>query len=104
MTDIKDQYIETTNLYWEMLWKAQRIEDKKLVHLIRRRLLEVKSQPHQAPLPCQIIPFPASAAIPAPLPRESVFSFWPKYPLTGTISFLAAYFMIIAVNLIAGVA
>jgi len=104
MTDARDQYIETTNLYWEMLWKAQRIEDKKLVHLIRRRLLDIKNQPHPAPLACQIIPFPASVAVAAPLARKSSFSFWPKYPLTGTLSFLAAYFMIIAVNLIAGVA
>jgi hypothetical protein len=38
MTDIKDQYIETTNLYWEMLWKAQKIEDKKLMALLHQRL------------------------------------------------------------------
>lgn len=103
MTDTTDQYIETTNLYWEMLWKAQRIEDKKLVHLIRRRLSDLTSQPHPAPLSCQIIPFPAPVPAATPLARKSPFSFWPKYPLTGALSFLAAYFMIIAVHLIAGV-
>ncbi len=103
MTDTKDQYIETTNLYWEMLWKAQRIEDRKLVHLIRRRLQDIKSRP--CPEPCRIIPFPVPASIvAAPLLYESAFSFWPKYPLTGPLSFVAAYFMIIAANLIAGVA
>lgn len=104
MTDTKDQYIETTNLYWEMLWKAQRVEDKKLVRLIRRRLLTPKRQPCHDPGPCRIIPFPAPVAVAVPLPKETAFSFWPKYPLTGTLSFLAAYFMLIAVNLIAGVA
>ena len=99
MTDIRDQYVETTNLYWEMLWKAQRIEDKKLVHLIRNRLAELKSQPHHSPSVCQIIPFPAPAV--TPMPQGSGFSFWPQYPLTGTLSFLASYFMIILANVIA---
>jgi hypothetical protein len=104
MTDTKDQYIETTNLYWEMLWKAQRIEDKKLVELIRRRLAEPKGRPFRNASPCRVIPFHEPAAAVAPLPCEATFSFWPKYPLTGTLSFLGAYFMLIAVNLIAGVA
>ena len=99
MPDIRDQYIETTNLYWEMLWKAQRMEDKKLVQLIRRRIKEMARQAAHQPCACRIIPFPAVPAPAMPQPRLAAFSFWPKYPLIGTLAFLAAYFMLILANL-----
>jgi hypothetical protein len=93
MADIKDQYVETTDLYLEMLWQAQRVEDRKLVSLLHQRLLHLTSAQHPNPVPCRIIPFPVLRAM-APA-TVSDPAFWPVRPATSVLAYLASYCLLI---------
>jgi hypothetical protein len=90
MISDKDQYIETTNLYWEMLWKAQKVEDKNLVALIRKRLTELPVKKQTMVASCLIIPFPLPQR-PVPQLQDTAHLFWPTQPLPSTLSFIAGY-------------
>ena len=100
MTDADNQYVETTNLYWEMLWKAQKVEDKKLVYMIRRKLLALSVQHKSSGSVCQFISFPALPC-PAPLPRETLAGFWPSQPLPAILAFIAGYCFLLASSIFA---
>ena len=89
MTDLKDQYIETTDLYLEMLWQAQRVEDRKLIGMLHQRLMNLTAPQKSAAMMCRIIPFPVRRPQ-APL-ADTVPAFWPARPVTGTLAWLATY-------------
>jgi hypothetical protein len=58
----------TTDLYLEMLRRAQRVEDKKLIRLIYKRISERTMQLDPRNYPTGVIPFPLSyAAIDEPI-------------------------------------
>jgi hypothetical protein len=90
MATEKDQYIETTNLYWEMLWKAQKVEDKNLVALIRKRLSALPVKKQTLTVSCRIIPFPLQSR-PLPQMQDTGHLFWPTQPLASALSFMAGY-------------
>jgi hypothetical protein len=69
------EYNETTDLYLEILREAQKIEDKKLIMMIRDRLANYGWNSFSTPEGCEIIPFPCKFTPPAQ-PMES--RFWPK--------------------------
>jgi hypothetical protein len=85
---IDESYSETKDLYLELLWQAQRVEDQKLVALIKERLRR-RIDPVGAAEPCgNVIPFPAIAAGTisspvlmkmTPLPSDEP-SMWPRRP------------------------
>ena len=81
---VDDGYSETKDLNLEILWQAQRVEDQKLVGLIRERLSR-GGENFAPPKRCgQIIPFPLLAAGAVPLaglslpPEEPTL--WPRRP------------------------
>ncbi len=93
MADIKDQYVETTDLYLEMLWQAQRVEDRKLVGLLHQRLLNLTSTKQTNPVACRIIPFPAlRTTVPA---AAAAPAFWPVRPATSVLAYLASYCLLL---------
>ena len=53
-----DQYIETRNLYWELLQAAQKQEDHQLVQLIRAQLLKGAVSSSIRTGECQMIDYP----------------------------------------------
>ena len=58
MPERVETFCQTTDLYLEMLREAQRVEDKKLVQLIRRRLKHMGRSPKFTSAGCEIICFP----------------------------------------------
>jgi hypothetical protein len=102
MTDFKDQYVETTDLYLEMLWQAQRVEDRKLVGLLHQRLLRLTVSSPCKPVVCRIIPFPAQ---PGKTPcLDTASGFWPANPATNTLAYLASYCLLIFTGWLANLA
>jgi len=99
MTDIKNQYIETTNLYWEMLWKAQKIEDRKLVAMLHLRLQDLAGKNLSSPAMARIIAFPVPQAQ-APSPR-TVPVFWPSQPATNVLAYVATYCILMVAGVLA---
>lgn len=83
---IDESYSETKDLYLELLWQAQRVEDQKLITLIKARLKRGIDHVGAAE-PCgNVIPFPAlaSGSLPAPAPVMPLTpeepSMWPRRP------------------------
>lgn len=93
---VDETYTETKDLYLEILWQAQRVEDQKLVALIKERLARGTGNNGSA-VEChgQIIPFPALATGPLaveglPLAVEEP-SLWPRRPALQGVSLFSAY-------------
>lgn len=63
MPEIMEGFNETNDLYQEMLMSAQRMEDKKLVRLIKQRLECIEASPTGAARKCKVIMFPRRLAI-----------------------------------------
>ena len=93
---VDETYTETKDLYLEILWQAQRVEDQRLVALIKERLRCVAGSKAAAVENCaQIIPFPAlatgSLAVEGlPLAFEEP-SLWPRRPTFQGVSIFSAY-------------
>lgn len=88
-------FCQTTDLYLEMLREAQRVEDKKLIQLIRRRLKHAAHPPVQTSTGCEIICFPRHAYMPMPTAIKDL-PFWPRFGY-GQVAVLAAiYFLLIS--------
>ena len=89
-----DNFSDSRDIYLELLLEAQKIEDRKLVKLIRSRLREFSQMGSVTEYGCQIIPYPgvcmATAAQPAPPLHESA-PFWPRFSLRHIIWSLSGY-------------
>jgi hypothetical protein len=92
---LDESYSETKDLYLELLWQAQRVEDQKLVALIKERLRR-RSDPVGVAQPCgNVIPFPVltTGTVPAPVlsitPDEP--SMWPRRPGLQGLCLFGAY-------------
>lgn len=101
MAHIDDSYSETKDLYLEILWHAQRVEDQKLIALIKERLRR-KAESLSVSEPCgQIIPFPILATGAVPMPGNSMpseeSSLWPRRPALQGISLFSAYCAVVLV-------
>ncbi len=77
------EYVETTDLYLQILWEAQKVEDKKLVKMMRKRLMQ--NTPHILPagFECEVIPFPGSIMPPVPASEDP--QIWPQNPVFQTL-------------------
>ncbi|MDJ0783939.1 MAG: hypothetical protein QNJ22_18355 [Desulfosarcinaceae bacterium] len=101
MAPIDEAYTETTDIYLEILWQAQRVEDQKLVAMIKERLSRSAVKLHSVE-PCgNIIPFPAlaSSGLPVealPLSQEEP-TLWPRRPGLQGLSLFSAYCAMILV-------
>ena len=92
---IDESYSETKDLYLELLWQAQRVEDQKLVALIKERLKR-RIEPIGVVESCgNVIPFPllATGGLPAPgLPiTMDEPSMWPRRPVLQGLYLFGAY-------------
>jgi hypothetical protein len=98
-TPVDETYIETKDIYLEILWQAQRVEDQKLVALIKNRLVQGVDRV-SSPEPCgKIIPFPVLAtgylATPG-LPRgQEEPTLWPRRPALQGVSLFSAYCVVV---------
>ena len=95
MSERVEPFCQTTDLYLEMLREAQRVEDKKLVQLIRRRLKHGSRAPLRTASGCEIIVFPRPAYTPIPAPIEDR-PFWPRFGLGQIAVFAAIYGLLIS--------
>ncbi len=62
MPEPMEEFNETTDLYLEILMEAQRMEDKKLIHLVKQRLETMAPAPPPTRGGCKIIMFPRRVA------------------------------------------
>ena len=90
-----ETFCQTTDLYLEMLREAQRVEDKKLVRLIRRRLKHMSRPPKFTSTGCEVICFPRSIYSPMPAPIEDR-PFWPRFGFGQILVFAVAYGLLIS--------
>lgn len=90
-------YTVTKDLYLEILWQAQRVEDQKLVALIKQRLTRSAEKLSAAEAyGCgKIIPFPIAAVGPLPVGRLSLPqdepTLWPRRPALQGLTLFSAY-------------
>jgi hypothetical protein len=87
---MRDQYLE-------LLWAAQKVEDRRLTELILQRLKDTAIEMTVAPSPaCEIIPFPCLIARPYRNEQDaSNHLMWPREPLRHLISILCGYCIIV---------
>ena len=93
MSESYESYYQPTDLYLEMLRDAQRIEDRKLIRLIRRRLKHARQAPVLTPCGCEDIFFPRPA-VPCPPPIEDL-PFWPRRLMRELFVLAAGYALLI---------
>jgi len=85
-------YNETTDIYLQILWTAQKMEDQKLVCIIKERLkAETNALLYTTEGECQVLPFPCSFATPTPIPLREETIAWPRQPLLQTLSIFGCY-------------
>lgn len=97
----KADYFEATDLYLEMLYTAQKVEDKKLMAIIRRRL---KEQAHKMMIPesdCEVIVFPLGMNTTL-VPDEK--QLWPRNPLRHLLAVFFSYCSFITLISLIGLA
>jgi len=95
MPERVETFCQTTDLYLEMLREAQRIEDKKLVRLIRGRLKHVGRPPKRTAAGCEIICFPRPIYASLPAPIEDL-PFWPRFGFGQIAIFAVVYGLLIS--------
>ena len=95
MPERVETFCQTTDLYLEMLREAQRVEDKKLVQMIRRRLKCGACAPLLTTSGCEIIAFPRPAYTPMSAPIEDL-PFWPRFGLGQIAVFAAIYGLLVS--------
>ena len=90
-----ETFCPTTDLYLEMLREAQRVEDRKLVRLIRNRLRHAGRPPALSSAGCEIICFPRRVCGPIVAPIEDL-PFWPRFGFGQIAAFAAVYCLFIS--------
>ena len=93
MAEQYTEFNETTDLYLEILREAQKIEDKKLVHIIQSRLRQVRQPVYATSNGCQIIAFPR-LFMPS-LPQLKKPRFWPKLAYAQIAVIIAGYLLLL---------
>lgn len=93
MAESYEPFYPTTDIYLEMLREAQRVEDRKLIRMIRRRLKHARQSPIFTTAGCEIIFFPRSE-IPGHPPIEDL-PFWPRRLARELLLFAAGYALLI---------
>lgn len=80
--------------YLELLWAAQKVEDRRLTELILRRLKDTALEMTVAPAPaCEIIPFPSLNVHTAGCDDgyDDIRLLWPRQPLRHLLSMICGY-------------
>ena len=95
MAESYEPFFPNTDIYLEMLREAQRVEDRKLIRMIRRRLKHARQSPIFTTGGCEIIFFPRSE-IPGHPPIEDL-PFWPRR-LARELVFLGAIYALLIVS------
>ena len=97
MVDRFNEYNETTDLYLAILREAQRVEDKKLIQLITRKLTPEFDMlpPCPAGGGCRIIPFPCPLVRPESMEEKP---FWPKFAYTQMAILLSGYLAVVFIH------
>lgn len=98
MSDSKQDDHWMRDQYLELLWAAQKVEDRRLTELILRRLKDTALEMTVAPTPaCEIIPFPCIIRHPSipSLDADAMHPLWPQRPLRHLVSILCGYFVIV---------
>lgn len=90
-----ETFCHATDLYLEMLREAQRVEDKKLVRLIRNRLRNAGRSPALTSAGCEIICFPRRTCGSMTTPIEDL-QFWPRFGFGHIATFAAVYCLLIS--------
>ena len=90
-----ERLYQPTDLYLEMLREAQRVEDKKLVRLIRDRLRHAAHPPVLTTAGCEIIGFPRRVCSPIVAPIEDL-PFWPRFSFGHIAAYAAIYCLLIS--------
>ena len=93
-----ETYYQATDLYLQMLREAQRVEDKKLVRLIRNRLRHAGRPPVLTSAGCEIICFPRRVCAPIGAPIEDL-PFWPRFGFRQIAAFAAIYCILISCHI-----
>ena len=89
-----DNFSDSRDIYLELLLEAQKIEDRKLVQLIRSRLREFSQMSSPTNYGCQIIPFPGvcvATVTPPPSSLHESAPFWPRFSLRHIGLFISGY-------------
>lgn len=84
--------------YLELLWSAQKVEDRRLTELILQRLKDTAVEMTIAPVPaCEIIPFPGIIVQPEnPSERhDEIQLLWPRKPLHHLLSMACGYLVVV---------
>lgn len=80
--------------YLELLWAAQKVEDRRLTELVLRRLKDTALEMTAAPAPaCEIIPFPCTIVYtPGYADQDDdIGLIWPRQPLRHLLSMICGY-------------
>ncbi|MGD9098081.1 MAG: hypothetical protein PVF97_08335, partial [Desulfobacterales bacterium] len=93
-----ETFCQTTDLYLEMLREAQRVEDKKLVRLIRNRLRHAGRPPALTSAGCEVICFPRRFCGSLAAPNEDL-PFWPRFGFGQIAAFAAVYGLLISCHI-----
>lgn len=92
------QYHDTRDQYLELLWAAQKVEDRRLTELILQRLKDTAIEMTVAPSPaCEVIPFPCMIGHLSGHETQDApgYPLWPRQPLQHVLSFLCGYCIIV---------
>lgn len=94
MNEKNQDYYCMRDLYLELLWAAQKVEDQRLTELILRRLKDTAMDLAPAPAStCDVIPFPGLFIQHAG--HEVVRMLWPKRPLRHMLSMIGGYLAVV---------
>jgi hypothetical protein len=93
LSESYEPFYPTTDIYLEMLRDAQRVEDRKLIRMIRQRLKGVQRAPVLTPCGCEIIFFPR-AEYPG-RPSVEDLPFWPRRLVRELVVLAAGYALLI---------
>ena len=93
MDPVDRNYYCMRDQYLELLWAAQKVEDRRLTELILLRLKDMAIEMAVAPSPaCEIIPFPSIIVQPLGACSESdLIHPWPRQPLRHLLSIVCGY-------------
>jgi hypothetical protein len=93
LSESYEPFYPATDIYLDMLRDAQRVEDRRLIRMIRQRLKSLHQAPVLTPCGCEIIFFPRAEY---PLrPSIEDLPFWPRRLLRELVVLAAGYALLI---------
>ncbi len=93
---MRETFNETTDLYLQLLRKAQEVEDPRLVGMILGRLKQRSPHLMDTDSDCVVIPFPMSVAQPEPHADE--LRFWPRVAAAQVGYHVVFYALVVVVS------